>query len=69
MAKALRAGIFAIRLVSTALFCDNAQKSDEYTQREPTGVNEYDEPMPQAGPDPSTLRCPICFDTVCRPVV
>ncbi|KAJ7817768.1 hypothetical protein B0H14DRAFT_2601829 [Mycena olivaceomarginata] len=57
MAKALRAGIFAI--------------SDEYTQREPTGLNEYDEPMPQAGfdPDPSTLRCPICFDTVCRPVV
>ncbi|KAJ7915108.1 hypothetical protein B0H13DRAFT_1872342 [Mycena leptocephala] len=57
IAKALRAGIFAT--------------SDEYTQREPTGVNEYDEPMPQAGfdPDPSTLRCPICFDTVCRPVV
>ncbi|KAJ7340733.1 hypothetical protein DFH08DRAFT_811926 [Mycena albidolilacea] len=57
IAKALRAGIFAI--------------SDEYAQREPTGVNEYDEPMPQAGfdPDPSTLRCPICFDTVCRPVV
>ncbi|KAJ7913772.1 hypothetical protein B0H13DRAFT_1873630 [Mycena leptocephala] len=57
IAKALRAGIFAT--------------SDEYTQREPTGVNDYDEPMPQAGfdPDPSTLRCPICFDTVCRPVV
>ncbi|KAJ7654265.1 hypothetical protein B0H17DRAFT_1146824 [Mycena rosella] len=40
-------------------------------KREPTGVNEYGEPMPQAGsdPDPLTLRCPICFDTVCRPVV